>query len=112
MGNLVQIQVGDPALLPESLVYDLVGGSRWEEVAVAVLREGYASAWGAESYFYNWHKPEWALQLGTYIVEVRVESQSKEKTKEFRLAYTSHELDEFRLVEVESRRRRFRGALV
>lgn len=101
-GPPVQVAIPDPTLLPGSQVYDLQAGGRWEEVAVAVLRDGRASGWGAESYFHNWHHPDWRLQHGVYDVEVRVDWQGKTDTRWFRLEYTSDDLSHFNLTERES----------
>jgi len=82
-GPPVQVAVPDPSLLPASQVYDLQAGGRWEEVAVAVLRDGRASGWGAESYSHNWHHPDWRLDRGGYDVEVRADSQGESETRWF-----------------------------
>lgn len=87
-----------PDLIPESQVYDLVAGGRWEEVAVAVLRDGEAYAWGAESYgFPNWRNPEWKLERGEYDVTVSAAASGKTWTRRFRLSYLSNRMNEFRL---------------
>lgn len=91
------VGVLDPSLVPDSEVYDLHAGGRWEEVAVAVLRNGRASGWGAESYFHQWHHPDWKLDRGVYDVEVRAEWPGDSKTCWFRLEYLSDDLPSFRL---------------
>jgi hypothetical protein len=88
-------------LIPASQVYDLPAGGRWEEVAVAVLRDGEAHGWGAESYAYNWRHPDWKLERGAYDVEVRVEWQGRSKVERFRLEYLSGDLLSFRLTKPE-----------
>lgn len=98
-GPPLQIAIPDPALLPQSHVYDLHAGGRREEVAVAVLRDGRASGWGAESYFHDWHHLDWRLDQGIYDVEVRAEWPGTTKTRRFRLEYLSDDLASFRLVE-------------
>lgn len=98
-GPPLQIGILDPTLIPASQVYDLPSGGRWEEVAVAVLRDGEAHGWGAESYRFNWRNPDWRLERGVYDVEVRVDWQGKSKARRFRLEYLSDDLPSFRLNE-------------
>lgn len=97
-GPPIMIGILDPALIPQSHVYDLPAGGRWEEVAVAVLRDGEAYGWGGESYRYpNWRNPNWHLQRGVYDVEVRVEWQGRSTARRFRLEYLSDDPGAFRL---------------
>jgi hypothetical protein len=99
-GSPVQIAVPDPGRLPESQVYDLQAGGRWEEVAVAILRDGRASGWGAESYFHDgWHNPAWQLDDGVYDVEVRAEWQGTSETRRFRLDVNTNDRTSFRLTD-------------
>lgn len=98
-GPPIQIGVPEPSLVPQSQVYDLLAGGRWEEVAVAVLRDGEAYGWAADSYFYNWRKPELELDKGVYDVEVRAEWQGKAETRRFRLEYLTGDKFAFRLIE-------------
>lgn len=98
-GPPLLLGIPDPTLVPASQVYDLPAGGRWEEVAVAVLRDGQVHGWGAESYFYDWRNPDWRLDRGVYDVDVRVEWQGKSKTGRFRLEYLSDDLPSFRLTD-------------
>ena len=98
-GPPIVIGIPDPSLVPQSQVYDLQAGGRWEEVAVAVLRDGEVSGWGAESYFHNWHHPDWKLDRGVYDVEVRADWQGQSKVRWFRLEYLLNDLPSFRLTE-------------
>jgi hypothetical protein len=101
-GPPLQIGILDPTLIPASQVYDLPSGGRWEEVAVAVLRDGEAHGWGADSYRFNWGNPDWRLERGVYDVEVRVDWLGKSKTRWFRLEYLSDDLPSFRLTDPQS----------
>lgn len=93
--GLVQIPAAE--LLPDTYEYDLLAGGRWEEVAVAVLLDDGAFAWGAESYFHNWRNPDWKLDRGEYDVAVTVEHSGGRDTESFTLRYLSDDHDEFRL---------------
>lgn len=87
-----------PEALPRTNVHDLTPG-RWEEVAVAVLRDdGEAYAFGAESYaFPEWRRPEWKLERGEYEVTLRIESAGPSATKRFRLDNLTADFNRFRL---------------
>lgn len=98
-GQPVLVGLPDPTLLPASQTLDLPAGSRWEEVAVAVLVDGEAYGWGAESYFHQWKNPAWKLARGTYDVEIRVEWQGKSKTGWYTLEYNSADLKSFTLTD-------------
>ena len=90
-----------PELIPKSKVYDLIAGARWEEVAVAVLRDGEAYGWGAESYaFPNWRNPSWKLDRGEYDVTVTAVAAGKTWSRRFGLAHLSDRLSDFRLARV------------
>lgn len=96
-GTVGLIQVPALELIPDSYVFDLPAGGRWEEVAVAVLREGEAFAWGAESYLHGWRHPDWGLDRGEYEVTVIVEHPAGRAAEAFRLRYLSNSFVEFRL---------------
>jgi hypothetical protein len=98
-GPPIEIGVRDPTLVPQSQVYDLQAGGRWEEVAVAVLVDGEAWGWGAESQLHGWKHPHWKLDLGVYDVEVRAEWQGTSQTRWLRLEYLSDDWSSFRLQE-------------
>lgn len=87
-----------PDAVPRTKVHDLAPG-RWEEVAVAVLRDdGEAYAFGAESYAYpEWRRPEWKLERGEYDVTVRIESAGPSATRQFRLDNLAPDFNRFRL---------------
>jgi hypothetical protein len=93
--------VYDPTLdPPDNDVRASVGG---EEMAVAVLTQHGAFAWGTESYTYDeWAKPEWKLDHGTYRVVIRVEGSSVSKTTAFKLEYLDEDFAKFRLQLVEA----------
>jgi hypothetical protein len=100
-GPPIQIGIPDPTLVPQSQVYDLQAGGRWEEIAVAVLRDGEAYGWGAESQMHGWKHPNWKLERGVYDVEVRADWQGTPETRWFRLEYLSDDLPSFRLTVFE-----------
>jgi len=87
----------DPTLDPPEQT--VAASQTGEEVAVAILRNaGGASAWGTESYAYwQWEKPEWKLDPGTYRVEIRVEGSSVSKSAAFKLEYLNEDFVAFRL---------------
>jgi hypothetical protein len=90
----------DPALVPQSLTLDLPAGGRWEEVAVAFLRDGEAYAWGAESQLYpEWKNPAWRLDRGVYRVTVRVEAGGVEASKRLKLDNLAADFVRFQLAD-------------
>jgi len=86
----------DPSLDPRE--NDVRAADAGEEVAVAILTDEGAFAWGTESYNYDgWAKPEWELKHGTYKVVVAVEGSSVSKRAEFKLEYLDEDFGKFRL---------------
>lgn len=98
-GPPIQIGVHEPSLIPGSQVYDLQAGGRTEEVAVAVLRDGEAYGWAADSYFHDWKRPDLKLSRGVYDVEVLAEWQGNTETRWFRLDYHSDKKADFHLTD-------------
>jgi hypothetical protein len=77
----------DPALVPQTLRFDVPAGDVGYEVGIAILRaDGTAHAWGADSYaFQDWKNPAWALGRQIYEVTVRARASGITKTRRFRL---------------------------
>ena len=98
-GHVQLVPFPAPELVPQSLTYDLQPNGRWEEVAIAVLRDGDAYAWGAESYNHNWANPEWKLQKGQYDVTVHLQHSAGEERKDFVLRYLSDDFNDFNVTE-------------
>ena len=87
----------DPTLDPPQ--QDVGASQEGEEVAVAILRDGKAFAFSAESYAYSeFGKPDWELTRGTtYYIIVRVRGYNAEGQEEFKLEYLDDNFANFRL---------------
>jgi hypothetical protein len=88
-----------PNLVPDSRRLDLPAGGRRQEVAVAVLRDGEAYGWGAESYaFPFWRNPDWRLsERAEYEVVLTIQWAGGTAAERLRLPYLSDEMGAFRL---------------
>lgn len=89
----------DPTLDPRE--QDIAVSSSGEEVRVAILREGKAFAFSTESYACDaFGNPNWALDHGTYRVEVNVRGSGISCKRSFKLEYFSEDFSRFRLQEI------------
>jgi hypothetical protein len=91
------VPVPAPELIPDSRWYDLPADDRWREVAVAVLLDGEAYGWGAESYLHGWRNPDWKLERGDYEVRLSIRGGGVKKVAKFRLPYLSDDNSTFQL---------------
>lgn len=96
-GTAVRIGVLAPDLVPPSKTYDLPAGGRWQEVAVAVLRDKEAYGWGADSYAYDWKNPNWKLDRGVYDVRLTIQWNGGSMEKRFALPFLSTDIGGFEL---------------
>lgn len=89
----------DPNVAPPHRDLGITTPDKGVEVAVAVLTDVGAYAWGTESYLYNLRKPEWELQHDTYRVEVTANAlNATEVTVPFKLEYLDEDFATFRLL--------------
>jgi hypothetical protein len=89
----------DPTLDPRE--QDIAVSSSGEEVRVAILRDGKAYAFSTESFAYDsFGNPKWALDHGTYRVEVSVHGSGVGHKRSFKLEYFSDDFSRFRLQEI------------
>ena len=84
----------EPSLVPNSYSLDVAPTGAGQEVAVAVVRDGEAYAFSAESYLYpGWKRPEWRLAPGEWVVEVVASSAQASARRSFRLVVSAGGLE-------------------
>jgi len=93
-GTASVVSVFEQSLVPGSYHLDIPATGAWQEVAIAVRRDGEVYAFSAESYSYaDWKRPEWRLEPGDWEVDVTAESVNASATKRFRLRITTDDFE-------------------
>lgn len=88
------VGIYDPTLVPSSYRFDVPATGAWQEVAVAVLRDGEVYAFSAESYAYpDWKRPDWRLEPGEWDVAVTAAAAHARENAKFRLRITDNDFD-------------------
>lgn len=90
------LAVYDATLDPRE--HDVPVSEAGEEVAVAILTPGQASAFSTASYAHPaWANPDWSLSYGTYRIVVTVSGSSVKCERAFKLEYLDADFAKFRL---------------
>lgn len=77
-----------PADFPDSYRWDLAATGEPEQIAIARTADGVAHAFSAESYVYEWKRPGWELDPGTYDVVVALAATEAMARATLRLVVT------------------------
>ena len=93
-GTASVVSLFEQSLVPGSYDLDIPATGAWQEVAIAVRRDGEVYAFSADSYSYpDWKRPDWRLEPGDWEADVTAASANASATKRFRLRITTDDFE-------------------